>query len=319
MKTALLFIADLNYGVPTQVLLESIKVNSPRLLEMTDLLIYSDFQVFPESIVRNIDLDHVNKTLYPGFVFNMMSMLIYAIDELKDKYDRVIYLDGDCLVLQDISHLVDEPFDGKGIMAVPDWTAGEIFEEAFKDPRAMARGDFTRSYMKNHLSMINSGVVIFDCKQVKPGIVDRYIRQVPNYKLPDQDFLSEEYLDNVKYLPYEYNARPEGCLRKCLTEEEINRRYSALHYQPIVHFFGGCKPWMNWNPGQEDFCGQAPYLEWIKYMNMVEKPIEDNFKDFVNTTVVNSIPLKYREREIEQGLTMNDLLDLKFLHESNGD
>ena len=127
MKTALLLITDLNYGVPTQVLIESIKVNSPALLERSDLLIYSDFQVFPESIVRNIDLGKVNKTLYPDFVFNMMSMLIYAIDELKTKYDRIIYLDSDCLVLKDISHLIDEPFEGKGMMAVPDWTAGDVF------------------------------------------------------------------------------------------------------------------------------------------------------------------------------------------------
>lgn len=315
MKTALLLITDLNYGVPTQVLIESIKVNSPTLLERSDLLIYSDFPVFPESIVRKIDLGKVNKTLYPDFVFNMMSMLIYAIEELKTKYDRIIYLDSDCLVLKDISHLIDEPFDGKGMMAVPDWTAGKVFEEAFEDPRALARGDFTRSYQKNHLTMVNTGVVIIDCKKIKNGMIDRYIKQVPGYKFPDQDFLSEEYLDDIKYLPYEYNARPEGCLRKCLTEEEMDCRYSALHYQPIVHFFGGCKPWMEWYPPREDFCAQVPYLEWIKYMNMVQNPVEDNFKDYVNTKVIDSIPKKYRDRPVQQGLTMDDLLDLKFLHD----
>lgn len=319
MKTALLLITDLTYAVPTQVLLESIKENSPRLLEEAELIIYSDYEVFPESVVRHIEVNHVNNTIYPGFVFNMMSMLIYAIDELKDRYDRIIYLDSDCLVLKDISSLITESFEGKGIMAVPDWTAGEVFEEAFKDPRALAAKDFTRGYMKNHLSMINSGVVVIDCSKVKPGFKDRYIAQVPGYKFPDQDFLSEEYLDDVKILPYEYNARPEGCLRRCLTKEEIDRRYSALHYQPIVHFFGGCKPWAFWHHGQADFCAQVPYLLWMKYLDKVEKPIEDNFKTFVKVDVYNSIPEVFKSREVEQGLTMKDLLDLKFLHDINGD
>lgn len=311
MKTALLLVTDLEYLTPTQVLLHSIKLNSPDFLNNVDVIIYSDTDLVPDSIVRTIDVQKYNKTAYREPVFKMMSMLILAIEELKDKYDRIIYLDGDCLVTQDISELLEFPLDGNGLAACPEWNYPGIMKKAIEDKRVFGREHFSRPLLRDPEMYINSGVLIIDCKEIRPDLWKRYLSSVHEYVFPDQDFLYMEYLGRTKRLPYTYNARGEGYLRNLFDKEMMDERRSAVSNSKIIHYIASCKPWHPWVNRISNMTRQVPYKKWIDVVLSMTDLSEPWIKTRVKDVVIPTIPKDCLETI--EGFTLDvDAISLKF-------
>ena len=315
MKTALLIITDLEYFVPTQVLIESLKRNSPEFMSKVDLKLYSDSALSKDCIVRDLDIYDYNKTTYGPQVFKMMSMLIFAMAELKNDYDRIIYLDCDCLVNKEISELCEYDLDGKGLGACREWHyPGTLKELVYGNPKVYGKDHYSRELMVDPEDYINSGVLVIDCHKIKDGIWDRYIGNVEKYHYPDQDFLYVEYFGDTEFLPQTYNAKGEGYLRNILTDEQIDMYKAALENSKIIHFVGGCKPWHTWVNAISSFTRQLPYMLWIEMLRNVKNPYEQWIYDRVMGQVVDSIPISLRGRsEAFDGDV--DALHLKFLNE----
>lgn len=315
MKTALLIITDIEYFVPTQVLIESLKRNSPEFLSKVDLKLYSDSTLSKDCIVRDFDIQRFNKTTYSEQVFKMMSLLIFAMEELKKEYDRIIYLDCDCLVNGEIVDLLSYDLKGKGLGVCREWHyPGKLNEVVFSNPKAFGKAHYSRDIMVNPEEYINSGVLVVDCHKIKDGIWDRYLKKVPEYMFPDQDFLYEEYLEDTHFLPQTYNAKGEGYLRDILTDEQIDMYKAALENSKIIHYVGGVKPWHPWVGAIQSMTRQIPYVLWIDMLRKVEYVYEQWVYDRVVNEVFNSIPIQLRVRSESFKGDVDDL-HLKFLNE----
>lgn len=149
-------------------------------------------------------------------------------------YDKIVFLDGDTLVLSPIDDLF-ERFDA--VAAAPD-----LYPETF-----------------------NSGVMVIEpSEDIYASMLARY-RETPSYNLGDQGFLNaffgEQWRSNPKrfHLPLEYNTLLK--MRDTILWPTLRKQVR------VVHFTGETKPW-NWHrTSYRDWDRNIDplfYYEWIR-------------------------------------------------------
>lgn len=161
---------------------------------------------------------------------------LFAPEILKD-LDKVIYLDADLIVLDDIQKLWD--FDVKYIAGVQD----PLYKLLAK-----------RNNLKN--LYINSGVMVLNLKNLRKI---NYIEKIQatqtdkyNLSLLDQDIINIAFGDVIEYLPLEWNVYSK------IYPETTYDMIKARNNPSIIHWCGKEKPF-NANVWKAD--------EWRKYDN----------------------------------------------------
>lgn len=135
--------------------------------------------------------------------------------------DKVLYLDSDTLVIDDLSSIWNFNIDEYYTAGVKDWgiyKRGNISELGIKD------------------KYINSGVVIFNVKKIKEDkIHDKWFYIVNNYKLifPDQDALNTACTDKIFYLPDIYNVA-----------DDVTKEPEDVSLAKIIHYAGIKENWV---------------------------------------------------------------------------
>jgi lipopolysaccharide biosynthesis glycosyltransferase len=168
------------------------------------------------------------------------------------KADRVLYLDGDVVVVGSIAPLWTADLGG-ALMAAVDIPGSD-------------RG-VTRLGMRAEDGYFNAGVLIIDLAQWRAtraeNIVIDYIRENPDRVLYDQDALNACFHGCTKRLDYTWNViRPfyREPLELPLGRAEIELIRREVR---IIHFNGGSKPWSY-------FCDHPRRAEYQRYLRMTE-------------------------------------------------
>lgn len=214
-----------------------------------------------------------NYPQYGGTRKNVHSFLKLCIGSfLTDEIDRILYIDCDTLVLDDISSLYYSDLDGKVIGMVQDCLV-------VKQKSLISFSENDRYY--------NSGVILFDVKKWKENngeerVIKHSIRQT--YGTVDQDLLNVEFKDEICCLPIRYNFQPFHIVYDNKTffrhfphkkdvyysEYEID---DARSKTVIMHFFRylGESPWHknSIHPCTEFF---DQYLKESQYAQYEKKP-----------------------------------------------
>jgi lipopolysaccharide biosynthesis glycosyltransferase len=151
--------------------------------------------------------------------------------------DRILYLDCDMLVLDDLKPLFQTNLDNRILAAVSDLFVG-------------------RSSVKHFFSLryFNSGMLLINAKKWREEKwLDKAIQFTENKFIAlcygkkhygDQDILNMICLGNVAYVDPRYNVVNPVYLRRNFFRGKI---FDAAVKKPaIVHFAGGAKPWNNW-------------------------------------------------------------------------
>ena len=153
--------------------------------------------------------------------------------------DRVVYIDGDTIVLKDMHELFDVQMQAKEIAGVIDPTGGSTS----KIPRSQSD------------PYINTGVLVMDLAKLRAGqFTERcseILAQYGNQATWCDQCLMNKYAEGRKFLlPPKWNRQIfSNSLAKQQSEQVIARDYSS-----ICHFVGPVKPWTEWcNPLLSDF------------------------------------------------------------------
>lgn len=155
--------------------------------------------------------------------------------------DKVIYMDVDLLVLQDIAELWEFNLQGKPLAAVPDY--GIMASKRLMKQKKQVLG----------LSMdslyFNSGVVVMDLKQWREhNYAEQVIRLAAEGNLPhhDQDALNKVFIDKWMPLPLKWNVIPPifNLFSKILLRNDLRKNaISARKNKAVLHYAGRYKPW----------------------------------------------------------------------------
>lgn len=179
--------------------------------------IYEDFLVS----------DHITTTAY--LRISLPNLLA------KEDYKKVLYLDSDVLVLDDIVKLYDEPLNGKTIGAIID--PGQV--------KALERLGIDSDDL-----YFNSGVMVIDIDQWnKKEITEKTIYYLSENGdriiYHDQDALNAVLYEDWEQLHPKWNMQTSLIFeRHPAPNEKYERLYKEGNEKPsIVHFTGHDKPW----------------------------------------------------------------------------
>lgn len=264
-----------------------------------------------------IELEDLENYFDFPFDTNGWSSIVLArllIDKLlPESVERVIYLDGDTLVLGDLAQLWEEKLDGKHIGMSP--------EPTVDSKRRIDLGLESHSYH-------NAGVMLIDLKGWRDNaigveILDYYRQREGQLFANDQDAINGGGKDYIKTLSIAYNyfniydVYPYKTLIKLSEPAKFldKNSYNKAKEKPIViHFLGEERPWRRWNTHKyrssyHDYLSKTPwqdapmeegwfvYFQCFRIFNIVMK-----FFPMLRYKIINSlIPafMKYRKMKLQ--------------------
>lgn len=172
----------------------------------------------------------------PDGKFHIACWYRVLLPELCPDLQRVLYLDADMIVLDDLRQLWNTDLKGRPFAAV----VNPLYPFNPDRPRALGLGG-PRDYL-------NSGVLLMDLAALRAsGAVKQlksYGESHPENPYPEQDALSVVFQDRWLSLPPRWNAQttlfdlPAAALPFTESESAEARKSPA-----VVHFIGPLKPW----------------------------------------------------------------------------
>jgi lipopolysaccharide biosynthesis glycosyltransferase len=207
---------------------------------------------------------------------------------LTSDIEKIIYLDSDTIVLQNIGQLYDIDVKDYALASVRDVMSSEILRIFFYPG------------LKKYF---NSGVMLINLKKWKDdNLLEKSIefaKQYNKYLLrADQDILNCIYKDSWKELPEEYNLD----LKRKKNSKSLVKNAIILHYSDRI------KPWHYLFYGDSKdyywyYLKQSPWKDYTypdkNYINIFKKPIietKKRIKSYLSKIIPNRYIDQYRKK-----------------------
>lgn len=240
----LVFICDNNYALPTRTAINSVIRNKKTETELKIYVVAVDLS--PENIKKfktlathNVSIEVIEKTNSFAHVgldhiyVSKAALFKFSLPELLPD-DKVLYLDGDIIVQEDLSGLYNTNISGHYVAAVKDM-AGMVLEK--------------HHIRLNHHNYFNSGVMLLNLKKMREdNITEKLLdakRKDTLGHFMDQDALNLVFNENIVYLPPIYNFMAANLTQ--FSTDEIKNFYNTetLASPVIMHLTNVIKPWNN--------------------------------------------------------------------------
>lgn len=225
-------------------------------------------RIIKDNPYSNIKIKFIDvKTYFANFklyIDQHLSLETYfrlVIQNIFKDYSKVLYLDSDMIVLQDIRELYEMDMQDMAIAGVKD------IEYAGACKTRIEPVKYAKDVLKldNEYDYIQAGVLIFNLdKMRKLYSVEELLKIASSYKWKhhDQDVLNFAYRGNIKHIPQEWNVMMNW-EKKNISRMDILKKaplslyeeYTKARQNPkIVHFAGYQKPW------NEESCDYAEFF-----------------------------------------------------------
>lgn len=271
---------DSKYIMPTGVMLTSLFENNKGEVVHVHLLhdesaaaLLEPVKMLAESYGQPIDFYLVNNETFKDFPIGLDYQLdhvgyslatyyrLYLTEILPADMDKVIYLDGDTLVVDKLVDLWKTDIDNYAIGAVPDSYTNNIEH-------------YNRLRYPQALGYFNAGILLINLKywrvhHVLTQFMD-YVKAYPErLKCHDQDVLNYLFKDTKIELPFRYNVLNEYWfdLRYSLVSWEYDQQIQDAQSRPaIIHFTCIPKPWYSncKHPFKKEFDRYKEMSPWRK-------------------------------------------------------
>lgn len=142
---------------------------------------------------------------------------------LHSRFNKVLYLDADTLVLQNLDHLFDEEINDGEILASPDSGWPDIFN--------------TGLFLVKPSSETHSQLVTSITEHATPSSFDGADQGLLNEYYQKFGTLNLKGVNSWKRLPFLYNVTPTG-------QYQYNPAFKRFHKDvKVLHYIGSSKPW----------------------------------------------------------------------------
>ncbi|MCM1265224.1 MAG: glycosyltransferase family 8 protein [Candidatus Gastranaerophilales bacterium] len=253
MKIDIVMITDNNYVMPTLVAITSMIVNKMDTTNyniniLTNELTQENILLLKKCESEQIKINIIDKSeIISRFKdtkqnrhVTTTAILKFYIPEIFSEVDKILYLDGDILVQNDLSILYAMDMKNYYALVVKD-TLSKIFPKHMK------------TYKIHNKFYFNSGVMLLNLKQMRnDGITNKLIDYKVKIETPfmDQDALNAIIGNNVSYISYKYNflnyyteVLSFDELSKFFEEKFLSTEEDIYKECTILHLGGKEKPW----------------------------------------------------------------------------
>ena len=246
---SIVYICDEKYVMPTCVSIQSIYEN--RKVSVYDIYIIGvDLSQKSKDKIKDINLPNINihllnfenkyKDLNTNHVYVSKAALFkFDIPNILPDLDKVLYLDGDTIVLDDLVELFNTD--------IKDYYAGVVRDF----PAYYVRKDYEEVGLYDYF---NSGVMLLNLNNLRnnkiPEKLLEYKLQSNSTRYMDQDCFNVIFSGHIKFLDPKYNFMTSAIY--------LYDKFCLKHSDPVlVHTTTGEKPWK--------FAG-VPYSDvWVNY------------------------------------------------------
>lgn len=253
-KINIVFASDNNYAQHTAVAMASVLVNTKVPQRIQFYLIDDEIQQEnKEKIIKtvqnlggNIEFIKIkNSKLEDCYVSGELSRASYfrldIANILDESIEKIIYLDCDLLVYDDIEKMWQLDMGGKPVAATCD--LGIMASARVRKQKNKFIGlPFDTPYF-------NAGVLIMDLKKWRDGnYAEAIIALATQNKYPnhDQDALNKFFMNNWQEIPLRWDVIPPvfNLFFKILNKPDLRKKAIEAKLNPaIFHYAGGYKPW----------------------------------------------------------------------------
>lgn len=285
--------ADNNYAPYLDVFLKSLLVNAAKEYNYDIIVLDGGICEKNKKLIKrleenNVKIRFVEMAAYIRDIeniftihhhFSIATYYRFFIPEIMKNYKKVLYLDCDMIVLQDIAKLFNVSLDKKAVGAVRD----------VEMIRAAAMDGFYQSnwcsYVIDILKLDNvedyfqAGVLLLDIEQLIKLHFTRlcldFLKEIKTPIYVDQCILNHVLKKRVKYLDFSWNVEwhiPQFINPQEQLPAEIFLKYKhSLECPGILHYCGEIKPWRSPEKYQAHYfwhyARMTPFYEEILFKN----------------------------------------------------
>lgn len=188
--------------------------------------------------------------LYESPTISMETYYRLVIPEVFDVYDKVLYLDGDLIVLDDVAKLFAVDIGDAYLGAAHD--IGLQGNLNGGNPELMAY--YSQFDCKDCKNFFNAGVLIMNTRLFRENFSSRYLldfAQQGAFKFQDQDLLNILCEGRIFDIGYEWNFYGDpvesyrGWFNAFAPHEAYQKYLAAKKNYHIIHYAGNEKPWLD--------------------------------------------------------------------------
>ena len=197
-----------------------------------------------------------SKEFYIEIHVSIATYYRFFIQEIFSNYKKILYLDSDLIVLDDISKLFDSDLGDKYI-----GVARDVREDlAFKLDIKVSNNVRWRSYivktlrLKDAKNYFQAGVILFDLERLKMekfDLLEQCITELRRIKTPilsDQDVLNSVFNGSTHFFGVRWNIEWQILFefpdfQKIMSSEDLLEFKKALTSPAIIHYASSVKPW----------------------------------------------------------------------------
>ena len=241
-------------------------------------------------VLANKYLSNINRAINH---YNESIFYRYFIPQLLKKYNKVVYLDCDLIILDDIADLYNIDLENNSLGVVRDIE----MHRWLKDRKIrQEKIDFNNNMgIKDSTKYFNSGVLVMNLKKIRElnstsKLINITLDKLKTMWVGDQDVLNGFFYDDVKYIDTSWNIEWIVQLKIKDWSIEIDEKSyleykNALRNPKIIHYCDIYKPW------------KSPELElasiWWKYARMT-----DFYEEIIYKNCSNNIHHSYNRFSI---------------------
>ena len=265
----IVFATDANYLMPTCVMLRSLTFHNPdaRLHLLSDgSLTRENIRRMEDDAGRPISIYTFKWDVFPQcngpleYVSQISFSRLAMAEVLPEKMDKVLYLDVDTIIREDLTPLWETPLN--------DYAIGAVMDASNNDIR-----HFNRLRIPANAGLFNSGVLLINLawwrEHDAANIFRKYITDFPDrFYFHDQDVLNATLWNHRKPLPLKWNCQSAFFYKIghvlydwWAVEKELKE---ATANPAILHFITAEKPWIEGclHPMTDEFFRYQAMTSW---------------------------------------------------------
>ena len=233
--------------------------------------------------------------------FTLATYFRFFIPEIFANYNKIIYLDCDVIISDDIAKLYHENIKGKPLAAVKDFEMQRGLFISKQKEHGLA------NYLTSKLNMLNpdkyfqAGVLVLDIPKLKEINFTRQciekLKAVGKPLFVDQCILNSLFDGDIHYLDPSWNVEWHLPLVTQDLPHELpyptyKEYYKSRKIPKIIHYSGAPKPW------------RYPHYEWAdiwwkygrttSFYEEILCSVQNNIRNYTNLKKLNRMALKYK-------------------------
>jgi lipopolysaccharide biosynthesis glycosyltransferase len=214
-------------------------------------------KLHPNTQISFIDMSMSFLDVKMSSYFTRATLYRLILPDIITNRKKIIFLDTDMIVLDDISNLFDIDLGGKAIAAVRDLIMQTFVTNATRSSSVSGSKPAIK-YLSEYLELgddypnyFQAGVIVFDLEKLRTlDICNKMLLDIKNnlYWFFDQDLLNKYFVRNVLYLDHKWNCVYLSEKSKELLITPYLEYYMESCENPsIIHYAGTEKPWNSFN------------------------------------------------------------------------